>query len=327
MLKRRWSGILAGLSVCAAGSTTQGAGFYLYPVGASGSHTLTAQGITLHGGGQRVFLEIFVAGWAPYRLKAWQAAIDASGYSSGSAGVLSPAYETCASSTECVDAYGTGAICGYTLHNNECTPGFVGFTRPDYVFATVSDISSVDLSTINYRYASTILLSAPITDPGVPKYAGTLVLDVPIDAAGTFTVGFMGEPDSQLLNEGDQFITPLILTATHITIACDPAGCDDGNACTDDGCDAGGQCTHAPNYNEGLFCCYPEDRTLCSRRFGSPGDFNRDGRADLLDFARLQVCFDDEGVLTGACEGVELNCDCALDLSDMPDFTSAMTGP
>ncbi len=326
MLRKRWSGILVGLSVCVAGPAAQAAWVYLFPMGASGNYTLTTEGITLHGGGQRVFLEIHLAGWAPRRLSSWQARIEASGYSSGSAGVLSPAYETCTSNAECVAAFGTGATCGWSSHDNECTPGFIGTFRPDYVFSSVNDLAAVDLSTLDYRYASTIVLAAPIFDPGVPKYAGTVVLDVPVGAAGTFTIGFVGLDDTALL-EGLQFITPLILMPTHITIACDPSSCDDDNACTDDGCGAGTQCTHDPNYNDALYCCYPTDRTLCSIPAGLPGDFNGDGSTDLVDFARLQVCFDDEAKLTGACEAVELNCDCRLDRSDMGDFTSAMNGP
>lgn len=327
MLRRRWSGILVGLSVCVAGPAAQAAQVYLFPMAASGDFTLTGEGITLHGGGQRVFLEIWLAGWAPHRLSSWQAGIEASGYSSGSAGVLSPAYETCTGSAECVTAFGAGATCGWSSHDNECTPGFIGSTRPDYVFSNVPDLAAVDLSMLNYRYASTIVLAAPIFDPNVPRYAGTLVLDVPTDAAGTFTIGFVGLNDTALLDEGNQFITPLILMPTHITIGCDQSSCDDDNACTDDGCGAGTQCTHDPNYNETLNCCYPSDRTLCSIPTGLPGDFNGDGSTDLVDFARLQVCFDDEAVLTGECEAVELNCDCALDLYDMGDFTSAMNGP
>ena len=140
---------------------------------ASGSYTLTTEGITLHGGGQRVFLEIYVAEWDIHLLQAWEVGIDSSGYSSGSAGVLSPAYETCTGNAECVGAFGTGATCGYYSHDNECTPGFIGFNRADYVFANVSDLSAVDLATLNYRYGSAVVSSA-VLDPGVHKYAGTL---------------------------------------------------------------------------------------------------------------------------------------------------------
>lgn len=313
--------------LCVSTFIAEGAEIALVPVGASGSHAIVGNEIILDGGNQRVFLEIRVADWAPDRLKSWGAVIDASGYSSGVQGMLVPSVETCTADADCVTAFGSGATC--TVSDGaglSCTPGFIGFARPDYVFANVADLFGVDLRSLDYRYASSVAVAPPVVDPGSARYAGTLVLDVPREATGTFTIGLVSGMNTALVNEDFQNITPLVLTPARISVTCVPKSCDDGDVCTDDACWVGGICTHESNFEDTAYCCDPADGTLCDKPPGLPGDFNGSGSADLADVARLQECFGLASV-DPTCNGVDMDCDCDLDANDVLPFTSALTGP
>lgn len=264
--------------------SAHGAEIALVPVSADGVHSIAGNQITLQGGGQRVFLELFVSSWAPNNLQAWQVVIDRSGYTSGTSGVITPATEGCTADADCETAFAPGSRCSVPVVNpNRCAPGFIDVGRPDYVFESVTDIAAVDISTLAYRYASTTLFGA-IADPGGDHYAGTLVLDVPTGAIGTFTVGFnlpscAGGGDSGLpcdpedagacpggfcqidsfMQDGNTNMIPdLILSSALIVIACETsAECDDGNECTTDSCQPNGTCTNDNNFNELTQCCDP----------------------------------------------------------------------
>ncbi len=272
-----------------------GAEITLVPASANGEHTIDGNEIILDGGGQRIFLEIHVSGWDPSLLKAWQATIDSSGYSSGLRGTLTPELEPCIDNRECRVAYGgicsllgdsctdegetgidddcqfpefgelcTGSSCTFPEPvGGFCKPGFIFTSRPDYVFSSTDDLAAVDVSALNYRFGS-LKQEASVIDPGVPQYAATLVLSVPLDAMGTFTVGFDDAVDSTSLADDDGlFISPLTLTPALITIKCQTTDdCDDGNACTDDVCEPAGTCSNENNFDDIQLCCNPADRTL-----------------------------------------------------------------
>ena len=154
----------------------QAAEFSLVPVSSSGASTIVGNQITLSGGGQRVFLEIQLSGWSPSRLKAWQCAIDGTGYASGLLGVVTPATQACVATADCETAFGNGATCTVPVFNpNRCTAGFIDSTRTDYVFASVTDLAAVDISTLNYRYGATVL-AGDVVDPGSARYGGAASL-------------------------------------------------------------------------------------------------------------------------------------------------------
>lgn len=281
-----WACCVAGL----LNTTAPGAEFLLVPIGASGTHTISGNEITLEGGGQQVFLEVRMAGWGPSLLKAWQADIVSSGYSSGLKGVLTPATVSCATTADCEAALGRGSVCGDLGGPAErCSAGFIDPTRTDYVFASVSDISVVDISTLDYRYAATLLQIVDVPDPGVDQYGGSLVLDVPVDASGTFTIGFQGDVCDDGEDEGKpcdyddvnacpggscsnassmlgldfQFIRPLTLTPARITVTCpkDP-DCDlDGVADCLDLCRCSSTAAVCVCPPTGL-CCFPSGRCV-----------------------------------------------------------------
>lgn len=237
----------------------------LMPISANGSHTIVGNEIRLNGAGQRVFLQLQVRGWSPNPLKLYQAVLDPAGYASGASGVITPADLTCPSAnsaghTFCAGVFGTGARCESTGVGLRCTPGFIDQFHANYVFAGRISTFAVDTSTPSYRYAAVLNPGDPAFDDGTTRYAGTLVLDVPAGAQGTFTIGMLsGETLSFLADEDNNLILPQTLNPTRIVIQCSTnANCNDSNLCTTDTCNTGtGVCTNTPNYNTTTQCCNP----------------------------------------------------------------------
>jgi hypothetical protein len=252
--------------VLAVSSVGFGAEYVLVPTGASGDYSFDGDEIILEGGGQRVSIDLYMSGWNPANLKAWQATLDSISYSSGLHGTLSPAYVACTApdNTPCETALGVGSLCDVPPGSGvACTAGYIDSTRGDYVFFGLSELTGIDLSTLDYRYASTLLFGS-VSDPGTARYAGTLVLDVPVGALGTFTITL-----KQALMQDDLggLITPLTLTPAVVTVLCVTDGdCDDGNACTNDDCrqtgPQAGTCAYTDNYNPQDECCDPSDGSV-----------------------------------------------------------------
>jgi len=217
-----------------------GAEFALVPKSASGGYSISGNEITLDGGGQRVFIELELSGWTPYYLNNWQAVIDATGYSSGSKGTLVPF---------------TGSIDQF---------------RADYVFAGYTNFPAVDISTPNYRYAATVFGSPGPLDPGVAKYGGSLEVDVPVGAVGTFTVGYVTGPANTLMVDPYGVnIAPLTLTPVVIVVPCQADGdCDDGEYCNGVETCSGGLCYDGP----GDPCPGPDGDANCAESCDETAD-------------------------------------------------------
>ena len=103
-------------------------------------------------------------------------------------------------------------------------------------------------------------MGTAVADPGVDRYGGSLVLDAPPGAVGTFTVGFFPVSDTDMIDGYNQFIRPMTLTPAVITILCETSSdCGDSNACTLDLCSLGA-CEYV-NTNEGGSC---DDGEICT---------------------------------------------------------------
>lgn len=259
---------LTSCLIAVLASSAQGTDIVLRAVSASGEHSFNGNEIILTGGGQRVFLEATIADWDPDligvpALRGYQLTLDSSGYASGIVGTLAPALVPCTNNTQCTDAFGPGAICAFPIANPTlCTPAFIDLDRPDYVYACCASLPAVDLSGVDFRFGGGTIFSGAL-DPGIPQYAGTLVLDIPVGAIGTFTLGFRPFPDTSLQDNALFDILPLNLIPALITITCAfDAECDDGSACTDDSCRPNGTCLNQPNFNELTSCCNPIDGAL-----------------------------------------------------------------
>lgn len=157
-----------------------------YPIGT----TITGNKIALPSGGQRIWLEIRISNWDPdgvdgISLQTWQAQLDPAGYTSGTRGTLAPAQVACVDDDGCTAALGGGSTCDGTL----CRAGFV-----ESAFRTdeAPGILSIrpDTASLEYRYGSFTWDMIGSDDDGTVRYAGTLVLDIPSDALGPFSIGF-----------------------------------------------------------------------------------------------------------------------------------------
>ena len=311
-----------GLCCCLGGllsSSANGAGIDLLPIRADGDYAINGHEIILEGGGQKVILEIRVADWDPAELKAWQAVLESNGYSSGLRGTLTPYMPTCTTDADCealLGPLGNGGArggCGVPgVPPGFCAAGWIDNTNTNYVFAGEAELPAVDVSVLDYRYGSLLFAPPYVPDPGAPRYAGTLALDVPLDALGTFTVGLVTD-GSSMQNEYGSFITPLTLTPALITVHClTNSDCGDGNECTDDACEEDGWCSHENNYDAEVYCCDPADRTLeviddgnsCTADTCNPetGEVSHVPVDDGIPCDEL-FCQDDETCQSGICTG------------------------
>ncbi len=188
---------VAGIILALWGATPSawaGATVALQPVAASGTHTIIGSEVFMPSGGQRVVIEIRLAGWAPQHLKTFQVRIDSSGYDNGSS-PIAPANQPCSGSNptghaECAQALQNGSRCSVTTPTGRiCQTGFQDSLRTDWIASGHSSFPAVDTSSFDYRYGNTTEPPDFIDDPGESLYGGTLVLDVPLGAAGSFVVG------------------------------------------------------------------------------------------------------------------------------------------
>lgn len=270
----------------------EGADINLRPISSNGSHSIIGNEIIMPAGGQRVTLEVKVSNWDPglqglVLIRTYQSTLTGTtGYSSGLQGVLAPASQSCTNNAQCVAAFGGGS-CGNATNPpvGFCKSGFLVTSRADWLFTGISTVTGVDVSTLDYRYGATTQNAGEGTlDDGTVKYAGSLILDVPANALGTFTIGFENF-GTFLIDPGDVVIPrttfPALITipagscctgfpnptcqiTTQATCTglggvytagancsgplpcpCQNNGqCSDGTACTNDVCGGGGTCTN-----------------------------------------------------------------------------------
>jgi hypothetical protein len=166
------------------------------PVSSSGSHTIIDNEIFLHETDKLVTLEIHVSGWDPHLLNTVQAAVDSLGYSNGVGDNLIP--------------FGWPG-----LPEDGC---FIDTSRSDYVFYGMTALDAVYTGDLNYMWGATLLFGGK-ADDSQTHYLGTLILEAPANAKGTYTIEFLpGDTKSFMRDDGGQYIIPLILTPVLITI-------------------------------------------------------------------------------------------------------------
>jgi len=172
-------------------------------IGADVPHTITGRDIIIVGGGARVDLELSVSDFVPDPLQTYRIQIDSAGYTSGDAGSLSPVTSPDASA---------GA--------------FIDTTRPTFVFADVPEggVGAVDTTTLDYSYLG-FSSGGPVFDTQVPRYAGSLSLNVSSDAEGTFEIGLLPNPDTLLTDDVGGSLAPLLFKFARIQIAAGNTAC------------------------------------------------------------------------------------------------------
>jgi hypothetical protein len=187
--------------------------FALVPVPPPPPSTATyPPGVVIHGsqivlfqGGLRVWMEVRLGGWGPRLLDLWQGTLDPSGYTSGEGAPIGPAFAPCSVHTDCEETVGSG-VCDDRCANTDwcwpppcsdgsscewgfCKPGFQDCERPDGVFFEPAICDVLDRSTPHFRFGG-IAGEEPGFDDGLSHYGFTLAFDVPVDAAGTYTIDF-----------------------------------------------------------------------------------------------------------------------------------------
>jgi hypothetical protein len=167
--------------------------------------SVTGQRLSLATGGGRTFWIAQVSNWGPNgkKLRAWQGRIDSDGFlganadcggglgSCAAAGDLTGPRPACVTDADCITEFGEeGAICA----QQRCDSAFINGSRTDHVFATVPEALVTIACGVNgpagpICFGTTSLPEDSIVDqPGVQFYAATYVIDVPIDAAGVYTM-------------------------------------------------------------------------------------------------------------------------------------------
>jgi len=309
---------VAAFGLVAAGSEAMAAEIFWQPISASGSHVVVGNEIRLTGGDQRVILELKIEDWAPVNLATWQTTLDSSDFGASCVGgtnegavcftdfncfnggvcvadrngPIAPAQVPCTGTSECEAAFGNGSSCNGVT--GFCTAGFQDTSRSDFVIP--SGLSAVDTSTPAYRYGSQAFSEFP-EDDGSTFYGGTLIIDVPANAAGSYAVSLEPEGAATFMeSQSSGPITPVNTAGAIITVICESnADCNDGNACTNDVCEASGVCSNTPNFDEATFCCDPADGSLTALDDGNDctdNICNQDGTVSHPPLPEFTACGD-----------------------------------
>lgn len=299
-----------------------GSGFSLVPIGSTGAHAINGQEIRIPAGAATVTLEVRVFGWDPNhdgspRLNAYQAQIDSAGFASGSSGVLSDGRQPCTTSADCPSGHAclSVGVCDMSDHV------FIDPGHPNYVFSGVGEIHAVDFSIANLRFGGVVdPPSNAAVDTGAARYGGTLRLDVPADARGTFTVGFIAQEagdgsfvviDTSVAQWASPLV-PALITIVHED--CNVNGVHDGldlSSGTSRDCDSSGvpdECENDCNGNGWEDSCDISDG--CSQDCNGNGtpdeceaDCNHNAVADACDIAAGTSVDGDANGVPDECQG------------------------
>ena len=341
----------------------------MIPVSSTGAYSVAGNEVTIQPG-ERVTFDIYLADWdfggdGSPALRGYNVEIPAPGFGSGTLGRLSPPTAPCLGTGDCVDLF--GGVClnsgGDCLASADCPAGggrvcnslstcagvgrclgyFINIHRPDFVFYSLPALASVS-SSYSIKFNAHLLVgSAP--DPGFPAYLGTLALEAPAYARGTFTI----QPEPSFLDENSGFISPVRVVPVRITVA-DP--CAGLNSCSGHGscvgedtcaCDAGWSeedcsrpnCEDLDNCSGNGACVGPDlctcdsgwDGIDCSTEVS--GCCFADGSCQIVPISecvdpgavRVPACFDDEDL-----NGVNDACECVLPTSPQADLVSDSEG-
>ncbi|MDO8629903.1 MAG: DUF4215 domain-containing protein, partial [Phycisphaerales bacterium] len=148
--------------------------------------------IRIPAGPQRLWFEVRIAGWVPRLLRSWQVVygremLQGINASPPNPGVdLTPAVQSCTADTDCVAAI-SGIVCGSgtsRCRTGFCEAVFQNKCDTEWIFTGVSEVSFTSEPQI--AFYGVAFAGQEIVDMGGEYYAGTLVIDVPASAAGTY---------------------------------------------------------------------------------------------------------------------------------------------
>lgn len=175
----------------------------LRPLGATNEILKVGNQIVVAPGGSQVTLDVAISSWEPNLLSAYSAQVDSASYSSADVGTLTP-----------------------VVTPNVSDGAFIDTGRDDFVFDGVASTTAVDTATLDYVYFGSVDVSDAIADPRGRKYLGSLVLDVPPEAEGTFTVSLAAGTNTFAADGTGTAIEPILLAPARITIGPRNLTCD-----------------------------------------------------------------------------------------------------
>ncbi len=216
--------------------------FDLVPIGSTGTVTsLVGNDIVIPGGDVVVELELRISGWAATGdgdLLSAQATIDGSGYCSGVGDPLYPVgypgapVFSCPQGNGCPDDGFTCADGGFLwtsacifssnagerCNGNADCPGGLCLDDPSNKFVYGSLISVISYPGLNYQYALDSQFGA-IVDDGSYDMFGTLLVEIPPDAIGTYNMNFLQDSEKTFSADGvADFFAVVNLNGASITI-------------------------------------------------------------------------------------------------------------
>ena len=278
----------------------------LRPVASTGPCTIDRNEIGMQEGGVEVTVEIRLSGWGAERnLGSYYATIDSGGYSSGFGDPLIPK--------------------GWPESPED--GAFINQSRPDFVFFDNIAVPGVDTETLNYMLGACQMGGAEV-DLGTSYYGGTLILEVPPGAAGTYAIDFVpGRPYTALLPEGCAMIEfPLEYRPAFIRVGdCQPNGIPDEQDIlggTSEDCDGNGipdECERDRDGDGVIDACDP-----CPQ--DNPDDTDGDGVCESDDLCPGEPDIDSDGDSVpdclDQCPGIDDTID--FDADGVPDCVQAI---
>ena len=239
------------IGLVAFGASVQGQEMEWVPVGATGPYVLNGNEIVLEAGGVTVQMDIMISGWGaqagPPLFGAFNATIVGSSLlgdncdpANSGCNIDTPVQAPCTIDGDCA----TGLCGNYEdafcdddqpafIHAMQCQtttsqpckspadcPGSeVCISNADFIAATCDPTKAVSLpANKNYEYLGACQ-SGGVADPDVPMYGGTLLLDVPGCAKGTYTVQWNTNDEKTFLNDLNAVRIPnLVITNGYVTV-------------------------------------------------------------------------------------------------------------
>jgi len=205
-------------------------------------------------GGDTIEAEIFLSGWGnelPLGVRGYLVTLAGRvGFTSGDNGTILPLgwcapvdKINCTTSADCPAAYPTcltspptGCTCS---PHNPFLGWFITRTRTNYLLFGLDEYLP-DLTTpsnLDYKYFGLAKDPAQaVTDTGVPRYLGTLIVKVSQNACGTFTIGFIQDITSTFIADPanppnrvlptSQPLTLVVTDCARQLLSCSPAHCN-----------------------------------------------------------------------------------------------------
>jgi hypothetical protein len=166
-------------------------GWSVIPIGATGPHSINGSEVSIFGGPQQITFEIRLSGWGSLgpdnpRMKRYQVLLGMDGFTTGESGSISLSTTVpCQADYDCF-AY---SVCEATGYCDKFGSFYIDVTRPNFPFYGVPTVSfwhpnppSPEAFAIAFYDADAAI------DNGNSYYAATLIMDVPADAYGEFTI-------------------------------------------------------------------------------------------------------------------------------------------